>query len=102
MEDHVVDFVVAVHEGAAVARLGVVLPKKGDHVVEMRDRADGPFGVDVEGLGLGGGDGAEGFDLAVVEMGGAAEGFETDGFGIDDVELSECADGVVPPVSAHR
>lgn len=101
VEDHVVDLVVPVDQGAAVAGLGGGLFEEGDHVIKVGDRADGSLGVDVDSPRLGGGDAAEGFDLAIVKVGGAAKGGEANRGGRDSVELGEGADSVVPPMMSH-
>ena len=67
VEDDVVDFVVAVDEGGAVLGLGGRVFEEGDHVVLVRDFADGFAGFLVFGRGLGLADGVEGGDLPVVE-----------------------------------
>lgn len=50
--DEVVDLVVTVHQGGAVARLGGWVLEECYHVPEMWDVADGALGVDVDGAGL--------------------------------------------------
>lgn len=37
VEDHVIDFVVAVNKGTAILRLGSFVAEEGDHVIEMRN-----------------------------------------------------------------
>ena len=73
VEDEVVDFVVAVDQGGAVAGLAGFVAEEGDHVIEVGDRPDGLFGLDIDGGGLVRGQGGEGFDLAVVEVGRFSE-----------------------------
>jgi hypothetical protein len=98
VEDHVVDFVVAVHEGAAVERLRALLREEGDHVVEVGKFADGLFGVDVDDGRLRFGDCREGFNLAVEEACRLAEGFEADALGVYVVELGERSHCIFPAV----
>ena len=91
VEDHVVDFVVAVDQCGAVFRLSRFVLEELQHLVDVRDGADGDVGFDVGGLGLVRGEGREGLDLAVVEVGVAAEGGHVDGgvFVVDAVEGGE-------------
>ena len=65
----------------------------------MRDWSDGLFAFDVLCAGLVRGEGGEGLDLAVVEVGVAAEGGEGDlGVGVVyAVEGCEGLDGGFPP-----
>ena len=97
VEDHVVDFVVAVDEGRAIGGLGGRVREERDHFVLVRDFAHGDVGFDVLCGGLGQRDGVEGGDLAVVEAGGFAVGAEIDGGGGDAVEFCEGGYGGVPP-----
>lgn len=97
MEHDVVDLVVAVHKRRAVFGLRVGIREEGDHVVLVRDLADGLAGVFVFGCGLREGDCVEGGDLAVVEARGLAVGGEVDRGGLDAVEFGEGGYGGVPP-----
>lgn len=100
VEDDVVNLVVAVDEAAAVARLAGRVAEEGDHVVVVRDLADGHPAIDILGLRLRFGNGGEGCKLPVEEACGFAEIGHGDGRGRDAVEFSQRADGVVPPVRA--
>ena len=101
MKHQVVDLVVAVDERRPVLGLCALVPEKRHHVVEMRDLAHGHVRLDVDGLRLRLGDGAEGRDLAVVEARRLAEAGEADGGRVHAVEFGEGADGVVPPAFDH-
>lgn len=78
VEDHVIDFVVAVDEGGAVSGLGGLVGEEAHHLVEVRNVADGDLGVDVDGLGLGFGDDGESAYLTVVETSGSPETLHAD------------------------
>ena len=99
MIHQIVDLEVPMHNRVSITGPRLRVPEEGDHVVEMRDRADGLARLDVDGLGLRGRDGGEGFELAVVEAGGLAEGGDVDGGGDDAVELGEGVDCCAPPVT---
>jgi hypothetical protein len=79
VKDQIVDFVVTVDQCAAVFGLSVLVSEEGDHFVEVRDRADGDLGIDVDCATLVGGEDGEGLYLSVVEIGVAAEGGEANG-----------------------
>lgn len=98
VEDHVVDFVVAVNEGAPVQWLRALLREEVHHVVEVREFSDGFFGVGVDDGRLCFGDCLEGRDLAVEEACRFAEGFESDAFAVDAVELRERLYCILPAV----
>lgn len=98
VEDHVVDFVVAVHEGAPVQWLRALLREEVHHVVEVREFPDGFFGVGVDDGRLCFRDCPEGRDLAVEEACRFAEGFESDAFAVDAVELCERLYCILPAV----
>lgn len=89
MEDHVVDFVVAVNKCAPVQWLRALLREERHHIVEVGEFADGLFSVGVDDGCLGFGDCLESRDLTVEEAFRLAEGFESDAFGVYAVELRE-------------
>nr|POF25990.1 putative methylmalonate-semialdehyde dehydrogenase [acylating], mitochondrial [Quercus suber] len=100
VEDDVVDLVVAVHEGAAVARLRRRLPEEGHHVVVVRDVADGLARVDVLGRGLRFRQRRERLQLPVVEAVGASEVLQPDARRRHAVELRQRRDGRPPQLFA--
>lgn len=57
--------------------------------------------VDINSLGLGGGDGGQSLDLAVVEIRRTAEITETDGCWGNSMEFRECANSIMPPVGSY-
>lgn len=87
VEDHVIDFVVAMHQGALIAGLRWLVGEEAHHVYEVRQFADWLFGIHVFGLGLRAGNCGERLDLPVVESGRFAKGFQADFFGDDAVEF---------------
>jgi hypothetical protein len=87
MEDHVVNLVVAVHEGASVEWLGGLVGEEAHHVHEVGQFANGLLGLDVDGLRLRVGHGGKSGDLAVVVAGRLAESLKADRLGDDPVEL---------------
>lgn len=100
VEDDVVDLVVAVHEGAAVARLRASVREEGHHVVVVRNLADRLVAVDVARLGLRFRDRGEGRELPVEEAGRLAKVGHVDVARFDAMEFGQRADGVVPPGGA--
>lgn len=98
MKHQIVNLIIAMHKRRSILRLRLRIAEEPDHLVEMRDLANGLLGLDVDGLCLGFGDGVEGRELPVVEARRLAEGGHVDGGRGDAVELCEGADGGVPPV----
>lgn len=78
VEDKIVDFVVAVHECASIARLSGLVREEAHHVSEMRQLPDWLLGVYIGRLRLCIGDGGKGTDLTVIETRWFAEPFQPD------------------------
>lgn len=87
VEDHVVNLVVAVHEGASVEWLGSLIGEEAHHVHEVGQFANGLLGLDVDGLRLRIGHGGKGRDLAVVVAGRLAKSLQADRLGDNPMEL---------------
>ena len=98
MIHQIINLKVPMHDVVPVPRPSLRVPEEGDHLVEMRDLADGLVSFNVNGSRLGLGDGGEGFELAVVKARGFAEGGDVDGGGRDAMQLSQSMDGCSPPV----
>ena len=67
MVNQIINFIVAVDESCSILRLSYWLVEKGYHVVEMGYLANGDLSLNIDGLCLRFRDGAEGFELTVVE-----------------------------------
>lgn len=87
MENNVINLVISMHERRLILRLRLLLSKKLDHIIVMRDLAHGDLGVDIDRLSLSFGDRGKGLELAIVEIVRSTEVFESDGFGRYAVEF---------------
>lgn len=96
VEDHVVELVVAVHEGRAVARLQGLVGEEAQHGLEVRDLAHGLPRVDVDDAGLRRADLPPRRELAVVEPVAPPVGREAEAAEVDAVEAREGLDGGAP------
>ena len=99
MKDQVVNLVVSVNGVSPVLRLKFLVPKKCQHLLNMRDLSDGNFSININCCGLCFGDRREGSDLTIVEAGRLAIVFQSYISGIDPVELGQCSDSIVPPAA---
>lgn len=64
----------------------------------MRNSANRDICFEVNSPGLGTGNIAKGFDLAVIETGRSPKIRETNGVRLNKMKLHEGADGIVPPI----
>lgn len=65
--------------------------------IEMRDCANRSICFEVNSLGLGSGNGAQGFNLTVIEARRSPKIRESNGVRLNEMKLHEGADGIVPP-----
>ena len=100
VENHIVDLVVAVDKGSSVFGLQLRVREELDHLIIVRDLAHGDVGLLIASCRLRVLDSGEGLELAVVEAGRLAEGFEAYACGLDAVEFGEGFDGALPPVAS--
>lgn len=63
----------------------------------MRDCANRSICFEVNSLGLGSGNGAQGFNLTVIEARRSPKIRESNGVRLNEMKLREGADGIVPP-----
>lgn len=96
VEDHVVDFVVAMYQGAPVARLGWLVREEAHHIFKVRELAYRLPGISVLSLRLRLGDRAESGNLSVVEPTGFPELLQPNVLGDDGVEFGQCTHSILP------
>jgi hypothetical protein len=97
MKDQVVNLVVSVNGVSPVLRLKFLVPKKCQHLLNMRYLSDWSFSININSRGLCFGDRREGSDLTIVEARRLAIVLQSYISGIDPVELGQCSDSIVPP-----
>lgn len=100
VEDHVIDFVVAVDQRSHVLGLLLLVLEEANQLVKVRQLADLLLGLDIRDLGLHLADGLPGLGLARVEAVVLAKLLKPDLVEVDLVELGECLDGSLPQCRA--
>lgn len=97
MEDEIVYLVITMNQGCTIFWLGLLIFEECNQFIEMRYLANRDVCLEVNSLGLGSGNGAQSFDLTVIEARRSPKFGETNGVKLNGMKLHEGADGIVPP-----
>ena len=98
MEDEIVYLVISMNQCCTIYWLGLPIFKECNQFIEVRDCANRDICFKVNSLGLGSGNGAQGFDLTVIEARQSPKIGESNRVRLNEMELHEGADGIVPPI----
>ncbi len=102
MKHQIINLVVAMNQGRPVLWLRGGIFEEGDHLIEMRNLADGDSGINIHRRCLRRGNRGKGLDLPIVEARWFAKIRQTNGVWIDSMEFAQCPYGIMPPATVRR